>query len=104
MTPRVESDDWAPRPNILDDATLAVVQRVLEESPVIVEHWFYRGGSSPERLIFEEFDAFVAYVRAARPGDAFDVWRFDVLCRADNRLVEGKRPDVDGAVPRRGAY
>jgi hypothetical protein len=104
MTLRVESDDWAPRPNILDETTLAKVQRVLEESPIIVERWFYRGGSSPERLVFEEFDAFVAYVRAARPGDAFDVWRFDVLCRSDNRFVEGKRPDADGAVPKRGAY
>jgi hypothetical protein len=102
---RVESDDWGPGPNILADDTLALLRAALAETPLIVEHWFYRGGSSPRRYVFEEFEELEKHVRdLARPGDAFWIWRFDKLCLDDNALAVGKRPDADGAVPARGAY
>jgi hypothetical protein len=37
----VESDDWGPGPNILAEDVMARVVEVLEQSPIIVEHWFY---------------------------------------------------------------
>ena len=51
-----------------------------------------------------EFDELSAYLERAKPGDAFDVWRFDHLCRKDNVLASRKRPDTDGAVPAGGPY
>ena len=102
---RVESDDWGPGPNILAAETLALLRATLEETPLIIEHWFYRGGSSPRRYVFEDFEELETHLRElGHPGDAFWVWRFDDLCRNDNALVNGKRPDADGAVPARGAY
>lgn len=42
--------------------------------------------------------------RHARPGDAFDVWSFQDVCKDEEALALGKYPDADGAVPLRGAY
>lgn len=105
MTDHNQRDEWHQGPSILDPERLQALRAAIAESPLILEHWFYRGGRSPERRIFEEFDALEEYIRTAgHPGDAFDAWRFDLLCRADNRLESGKFPDRAGLVPRRGAY
>lgn len=104
MTIRAESDEWGAGPNILDAQTLAALRSALEETPLIVEHWFYRGSRSPDRRIFDDFEALEEYLRAAPPGDLFWIWRYDSLCRDDNALVHAKRPDADGTVPAGGAY
>jgi len=102
---RHEADGWGPGPSILDADTLAALRSALEESPLIVEHWFYRGASSPERRVFEDADDLEAYLRQrTRPGDNIWIWRFDWLCRDDNSFAHGKVPDADGFVPARGAY
>jgi len=102
---RHESDRWGPGPSILDADTLAALRSAVEDTPLIVEHWFYRGASSPDRQIFEDGDALEAYLRErTRPGDAVWIWRFDALCRDDNALTHGKVPDADGTVPTGGAY
>ena len=102
---RVERDRWGPGPNILATDTLAALRAALEETPLIIEHWFYRGGRAPDRHIFDDADALEEYLRGrARPGDDVWVWRFDSLCRNDNALTHGKIPDVDGTVPAGGAY
>jgi hypothetical protein len=92
--------------NILSPERLAAIRHVLENvGPVIVEHWFYYGGRSPDRLVFEDCDAFMEYLRAkARPGDALFIWEFSRVCRDDNKLANGKYPDGEGRVPKGGAY
>jgi hypothetical protein len=76
-----------------------------EVGPVIVEHWFYYGSRSPDRLVFEDYDEFLEYLRAnAKPGDALHVWEFPRVCRDDNTLAHGKYPDAEGRVPKGGAY
>jgi hypothetical protein len=101
----VESDNWGPGPNILAEDVLGHVAKVLEQSPVIVEHWFYRGASAPERRVFDDMaDLHVYLTEAARPGDKLWLWRFDELCRDDNALAHGKVPDERGRVPKGGAY
>ena len=102
---RVESDRWGPGPSILAEDMLAKLRVALTETPLIIEHWFYRGGSSPRRYVFEDFEELETHLRErAKPGDAFWIWRFDQLCRNDNAFATGKRPDADGAVPAGGAY
>jgi len=107
MSIRVEANEWvSDGRKILSAENVAAVRATLEgEGPVIVEHWFYRGSRSPERLVFDDIDAFIEYVQgSARAGDAFHVWSFASVCRDENVLVSGKYPDADGHVPRGGAY
>jgi hypothetical protein len=107
MKVRAEADDWTPNgQKILSPENLAIVRKTLEDKgPIIVEHRFYRGARSPERLVFDDFDAFVEYVQSeAVIGDAFHVWSFASVCRDENEIAGGKFPDDDGCVPRKGAY
>jgi hypothetical protein len=106
MSNRNEADEWSREgPNIMSPERCGVIRDVLEQSPVIVEHWFYRGSCAPDRLVFDDYEAFDLYLRSkTRPGDAIHVWRYDALCRDDNALTHGKCPDTDGLVPKRGAY
>jgi hypothetical protein len=102
---RYEPKRWGPGPSILSSENLAALRAALELTPLIVEHWFYYGGRSPERRIFEYSEDLEAYLGAhAKPGDDIWVWRFDVLCQNDNTLTHGKVPDADGNVPAGGAY
>jgi hypothetical protein len=91
---------------INDDQKLVILRQVLDESgPVIMEHRFYCGSSAPERLIFDDFDELVDYLRQyAKAGDSIWVWNLDGLLREDNALVHGKCPAEDGSIPRGGAY
>ena len=105
MNWRYEGDDWGPGPSILAATALATLRSALDETSLMVEHRFYRGSRAPDRLIFDDYYELEAYLRGrTRPGDSFLVWRFDLLCRDDNRLLEGKVPDADGSVPAGGAY
>jgi len=104
MTIRVEQDRWGAGPSILDPARLESLRAALELTPLIVEHWYYRGGSAPSYLVFDDFDELRAHLERAAPGDAFDIWRWDQLCRPESMFVSGKRPDQDGAVPAGGPY
>ena len=92
--------------NILSADRLAAIRNVLENvGPVIVEHWFYYGSRSPDRIVFEDYDELLEYLKAnAKPGDAIHVWEFSKLCRDDNTLANGKYPDALGRVPKGGAY
>ncbi len=92
--------------NILAPDCLAAIGRVLADvGPVIVEHWFYYGGRSPDRLVFEDYDEFIKYLDTnAKPGDALHIWEFSRVCRDDNTLARGKFPDANGRVPKGGAY
>ena len=104
---RSEADDWNPDgPKITSPENLELIRQTLEdEGPVIVEHWFYRGSRAPERLIFDDYEAFSTYLEEhAHAGDAIHVWSFAAVCKDGNRLAHGKCPDEQGLVPKRGAY
>ena len=48
MTVRVERDRWGPGPSILDPSVLESLRAALAIAPLIVEHWYYRGGRGPK--------------------------------------------------------
>jgi hypothetical protein len=104
---RSEADDWtADGRKITASEALDAIRRCLEDQgPIIVEHWFYRGGCAPHRLVLDSYEAFIEYLNShASAGDAVHVWSFATACRDDNELASGKCPDEVGLVPRRGAY
>jgi hypothetical protein len=105
VSARGESDDWGRGASILANETLVSLRAALDETPLIVEHRFYRGASAPVRLIFDDFGRLDEYLRTqTRIGDSVWVWRYDALCRDDNPLTQGKIPDSDGFVPKGGPY
>ena len=100
-------DQWSlTGANILASEQLAKIERVLkEQGPIILEHRFYRGARAPDRLVFDDFDEFFAYLKSqARPGDSFWVWNYAELCKDNNELARGKYPDASGRVPLLGSY
>ena len=102
---QAEQDDWGKWPFVLNEKALAVLRAAIEETPLIVEHRFYRGSRAPQQLVFDEFEALEEHLRAtSAPGDSIWVWRYSHVCRNDNALVWGKIPDEAGRVPKRGAY
>lgn len=102
-----EDDEWTLEDTkITEPKNLQAIRKTLnDEGPIIVEHWFYRGSSAPDRLIFDDFDLFVQYLNTmASAGDAIHVWSFAAACKNDNKLTYGKCPDDQGRVPKKGAY
>jgi hypothetical protein len=104
---RSEDDGWhADGCRITSPETLDRIRSCLEiEGPVILEHRFYRGASAPDRLVFADMDELLEYLEArAFAGDSISVWSLMAVCRDDNMLADGKCPDENGLVPKRGAY
>jgi hypothetical protein len=104
---RYEGDGWTTEgEKITSDENLARIRKAADEvGGIIVRHWFYRGGRGPEIRGFTHFEEFEAYLaQHGRPGDAFDVWSFEEVCRFDEALAKGKMPDTDGTVPLRAPY
>jgi hypothetical protein len=103
---RVDSHEWTTQgAKITSPENLETIRQTLEDSSVIVEHWFYCGSSAPDRLVFDDFDNFIEYLSTkAWAGDIIYIWNFGELCKDDNTLANGKCPAEDGCVPRKGAY
>ena len=104
---RAEQDDWrSDGSKIVAPEKFAIIREVLEnKSCIVVVHWLYRGSSAPERMIFDDFQKFQKYLRTRTSGgDAIDVWSMHDVCTPQNRVAEGKIPDLDGRVPAGGAY
>lgn len=102
-----EADEWIPDPRTITSRdSLDVIRKSLEvDGAIIVEHWFYRGSSSPHRCVFDDFDDFNDYLHAnAFAGDAIHIWSVAAVCKSDNELASGKCPDENGLTPRYGAY
>lgn len=107
MSDRYEPDQWTTEgERITSDENLARIREAADEvGGIVVRHWFYRGARGPDIRGFTNFEEFEEYLaRNALPGDAFDVWSFNEVCRFEEALAKGKFPDTDGAVPLRGAY
>ena len=55
--------------------------------------------------LFDDFDDFLEHLNGhSQPGDAFHIWSFEDLCKSESILAYGKYPDVNGCVPKKGAY
>lgn len=92
--------------SIVSPDNLAKIRHVLQhDGCIVVEHWHFYGGRAPDRMVFDDFEEFIEYLKQhAVAGDAVDVWSMHELCKADNRLAEGKCPDAEGKIPKGGAY
>ncbi len=104
---RNESHQWSTDgEKITAPATLEVIKKAIETTgPILVEHWFFYGSRSPHRVVVDDFDQFIDYLKKeAHAGDAIYVWDLHPLLREENELAHGKCPAEDGAVPRKGAY
>jgi hypothetical protein len=104
---RYPPDDWTTEGSrITDPDKVAAIRAELEtKGPVVVKHWYYRGASCPGHFLFEDIDDYLTYMSThAQPGDAFDIWSLYGLISGVGSLAEGKFPDDDGTVPRKGAY
>ena len=106
MRTRHDSDQWTTEgAKILSKENLVSIEAALKIGPIILQHWLYRGASSPRYCCFEDLEDFREYLtEKAVPGDAFDVWSFEALCNSGNRIAQGKLADTDGSVPKYGAY
>lgn len=104
---RYEGDDWSGEGSkISAPENLEAIRNILEEEgPILVRHRFYRGGSGPDHLVFNEFEEFLAYLNEqAYAGDAIDVWSIWQIAGPESRIAEGKCPDENDLVPKGGAY
>jgi len=103
---RYEPDNWTTEGSkILSDESMKKIMSALEKGPIIVQHWFYRGASCPKIYGFDDLEEFQEHLNEkAVPGDAFDMWAFNEVCKQENILTEGKLNDVDGCIPKGGAY
>jgi hypothetical protein len=104
---RHESQQWSTDgEKITAPENLERIRKVLETTgPILVEHWFFYGSRSPDRIVIGDYDEFIEYLKEkAHAGDAIHVWDLDPLLREDNELAHGKCPAEDGAVPSKGAY
>lgn len=102
-----DADEWTnDGAKITAPEHLATIRRTLEhDGPVIVQHWFYRGSSAPDRIVFDAYDDFTEYLNThAFAGDIIDVWSFSAVCTDNNRIASGKCPDDQDRVPKKGAY
>ena len=103
---RAESDEWTTEgAKITSEENLRAVRNIVERAPIVVEHWFYRGSTSPHRLVLEDFEEFTEYLdNQACAGDLFYVWSYAEVCKNEKAVARGKCPADDGCVPRKGAY
>jgi len=106
VTDRYEPDEWTVEgEKITEPDNLAKIRAAADRGGIVVRHWFYRGARCPDIRGFTDFDEFETYVHVhAKPGDAFDVWAFSDVCDFERAVAKGKVPDIDGAVPKLGAY
>lgn len=103
---RYEPDNWTTRgAKILSAESVTALRAALARGPVVLQHWLYRGASSPRVVAIEDYEEFETYLREnAVPGDAFEAWRFLECCRPELVLTQGKLEDSDGCIPSGGAY
>ena len=84
--------------NLFDHDAIARLRDTLAGSPVIVELRFPASPSTPERIVFNQYDMLADYLRrVARSGDAITIWRYNAVCRDDNALLRSEAAGVRGS-------
>jgi len=103
---RNEQHRWSTSGSkITSPESLGAIRDAIDRDVIIVEHWVFCGASSPTRMVFDDFDDFVDYIQnKSSGGDAIDIWLMHDHCKPENRFLEGKIPDEDGCIPKKGAY
>ena len=102
-----EGDNWILKGEKINSKTnLERVQECLENiGPIILQHWYYRGSRSPDRMCFDDFVEFHEYLsKQVSPGDIIEIWSMESVCKKENVFIQGKYPDDQGRVPEKGAY
>lgn len=103
---RYEPDNWTNAGfKITSVEGISAIANALNKGPIIVQHWFYRGASSPYVLAMETLVDFTEYVTTkTSAGDILAIWSFGEVCTTANYVAQGKVPDLDGTTPEGGAY
>ena len=99
--------NWSKQGEIItSDTKLKAIEDELEnKGPINLEHWYFYGSSSPSRILFDDFEEFIEYLKQnASEGDSIHVWSFAETCNNKNQLVHGKCPNSNGLIPEGGAY
>jgi len=102
----VAGDDWTRTgPVVTSTENDEAIRVLLDRGPIIVEHKFYRGGSSPHRLVFDDYEDYKAYLgETGRAGDVLTIWGWEDVCTDEAKAVYGKCSDDDGYTPTKGPY
>lgn len=92
--------------NFASPENLKAIRDALEHrGSVVIEHWIYCGGQAPRRMVFDEYDELIEYLKKeAHAGDIVDVWSLHDLINESNKLASGKCAAEDGSVPTSGSY
>ena len=99
-----ESDNWAEDgKSVFQESVIEAVRRHLEDvGAVVVEHWHYRESRAPTLSVFSDFEEFAEHLECeTKPGDAVDIYAFP---HEQEPIASGKCPDLQGRVPKGGAY
>lgn len=105
---RYEPDGWGAEGRMFTaPQNLEELARLLDRGCFLVAvHWHYRGARCPDRLVVEDYEAFIEYLeKNAIAGDIVEVFDLsDAWKQKGAPLVSGKCPDERGEIPQRGAY
>lgn len=103
---RAASDDWVrDGRNILTVENVAAIQAAIGVGPLLVERWFYQGGSGPDYHVFDDYEDYLKFLNEETcAGDSIYIWDIRKVCQDTNTVTQGKCPDDEGLVPLRGAY
>ena len=104
---RSDADEWCRTgQKITDPDALEAVKAALSDDKMLVlEHWHYRGSRCPDRVVIDDYDDFVDYLKEnAIAGDAVHVFDITQALEDGKQLVQGKCPDEHDEVPKKGAY
>ena len=91
---------------ISDSETLSAVSKAFTDGKLLLlEHRHYRGSCGPDRVVLNDYDCFVNYLKTnAAAGDAIHVFDITAALEDGKQFVQGKCPDERGEVPKGGAY
>lgn len=104
---RHEPDGWNKKGSIFtSEENLKVLEEMLSGGQFfIAEHWHYRGARAPDRVVVEDCDEFINYLKEnAIAGDIVKICNLTEAWEGKEKIMEGKCPDDKGEVPERGAY
>ncbi len=101
------ADNWQEGlPAISEESRIQPIKEAFaRERLLLIEHWFYRGGSAPNRIVFDDFEMFEDYLKErCSAGDSIHVFDITEALKEGQQLTHGKCPNGRGEVPKGGAY